>query len=118
MIHDEVSFTGPCRSVSEEKRGSFHVPGIDPPKQDIELNTNSFENLPPHVQRLWNEYTELVERLSKLGAFLRNKEIFDKVNSTEQILLQSQREIMNELEKVLWSRLVLNLRFNNSVMIQ
>lgn len=63
-------------------------------------------HLPPFVQRLIAEKTELDDRLQKLNNFLQDED-FSKIDLVGQHLLRKQAAVMYELSDILAARLEL-----------
>lgn len=62
------------------------------------------KQLQPHQQRVVEERTELIEKITKLHAFLKT-EIFDNLQEEDQNLLEEQVQLMMNYSDVLLKRI-------------
>ena len=62
------------------------------------------KQLQPHQQRVVEERTELIEKITKLHAFF-NTEIFDSLQEKDQNLLEKQVQLMMNYSDVLLERI-------------
>lgn len=64
------------------------------------------QDLPPHVQRMLTEYTELKERCDKLAAFMMSPSpIFEKLEDLDKQLLRQQLDQMVAYKNTLSHRI-------------
>ena len=59
----------------------------------------------PHVERMFTEQTELCEKIDKLGAFINENPIFNKLPKEEQYDMYLQLEAMTMYSNILQHRL-------------
>jgi len=62
------------------------------------------KQLQPHEQRVVDERTELIEKITKLHAFFKT-EIFDNLQEEDQNLLEEQVQLMMNYSDVLLKRI-------------
>ena len=62
------------------------------------------KNLQPHEQRVVDERTELIDKITKLHAFFRT-EIFKNIQEEDQNLLEEQGQLMMNYSDVLLKRI-------------
>lgn len=62
------------------------------------------KQLQPHEQRVVDERTDLIEKITKLHAFLKT-EIFENLQEKDQELLEEQVQIMMNYSDVLLKRI-------------
>jgi len=62
------------------------------------------KQLQPHEQRVVDERTELIEKITKLHAFFRT-EIFENMQEEDQNLLEEQVQLMMNYSDVLLKRI-------------
>ena len=62
------------------------------------------KNLQPHEQRVVDERTELIDKITKLHAFFRT-EIFKNIQEEDQNLLEEQVQLMMNYSDVLLKRI-------------
>ena len=59
----------------------------------------------PHVERMFKEQSELCEKVEKLGAFISENPIFNKLPKEEQYDMKLQLEAMTMYSTILQNRL-------------
>lgn len=64
------------------------------------------QDIPPHVQRMVNEYRELHEKCEKLAAFIVDKgPIYEKLADEDKTLLDLQLQHMENYKNILTIRI-------------
>ena len=62
--------------------------------------------VPPHIQRILTERTDLVEKLTKLDAFISSEHFNSTVpNTLDRELMHAQSKVMHEYNNILTERL-------------
>ena len=69
------------------------------------MNPPASTDRPPHQQRVIDEKSDLDDRLSKLGVFIRDNPLFPQLPEDEQDRLQHQSLVMSEYSEILAARI-------------
>lgn len=62
-------------------------------------------DIPPHQQRVYDEFGEVSDRLVKLEAFIAGGGVFEKLDPAEQRRLKAQSESMSDYRDILGERI-------------